>query len=71
LAALARDAGKVLTHAHLLPTVWGPAHLDGMGYLRVTIRSIRRKVGEEPQTSVIRNGRLSAIALGRPPEKAE
>ena len=55
LAELARNAGKVLTHAHLLRAVWGPAHLDDIEYLRVTIRAIRRKLGEEPQTSVIRN----------------
>lgn len=55
LAELARNAGKVLTHAHLLRTVWGPAHVGDIDYLRVTIRAIRRKLGEEPQTSVIRN----------------
>ena len=55
LAELGRNAGKVLTHSHLLRTVWGPAHLDDIEYLRVTIRAIRRKLGEEPQTSVIRN----------------
>ena len=55
LAELARNAGKVLTHAHLLRTVWGPAHVDDIDYLRVTIRAIRLKLGEDPQTSVIRN----------------
>jgi len=55
LAELARHAGKVLTHAQLLRTVWGPAHSADIEYLRVTIRAIRRKLGEEPQTSVIRN----------------
>ncbi|HET9630461.1 MAG TPA: response regulator transcription factor [Novosphingobium sp.] len=55
LAELARHAGKVLTHAQLLRSVWGPAHAGDIEYLRVTIRSIRRKLGEEPQTSIIRN----------------
>jgi two-component system KDP operon response regulator KdpE len=55
LAELARNAGRVLTHSQLLRTVWGPAHAANIEYLRVTIRSIRRKLGEEPQTSVIRN----------------
>ncbi|HEY6869464.1 MAG TPA: response regulator transcription factor [Novosphingobium sp.] len=55
LAELARNAGRVLTHASLLRTVWGPAHGDNIEYLRVTIRAIRRKLGEEPESSVIRN----------------
>ena len=55
LAELARCAGKVLTHAHLLRLVWGPAHLDDIEYLRVTVRGIRRKLGETPDRSIIRN----------------
>lgn len=55
LAELARNAGKVLTHAHLLRTVWGPAHADDIEYLRVTVRGIRRKLGETPEHSIIRN----------------
>lgn len=55
LAELARHAGKVVTHAQLLRRVWGPAHEDDIEYLRVTIRAIRRKLGEEAETSLIRN----------------
>lgn len=55
LAELARNAGRVVTHAHLLRKVWGPAHEADLEYLRVTIRAIRRKLSEEPQSSCIRN----------------
>ena len=55
LSELARHSGKVLTHAQLLRTVWGPAHLGSIEYLRVTVRAIRRKLGEEADSSIIRN----------------
>ena len=48
LAELARHAGRVLTHAHLLRTVWGPAQEDHVDYLRVAIRALRQKLEEEP-----------------------
>ncbi len=55
LTELARNMGRVVTHAHLLRKIWGPAHEADLEYLRVTIRTIRRKLGEEPQSSSIRN----------------
>ncbi len=55
LTELARNAGRVVTHAHLLRKIWGPAHEADLEYLRVTIRAIRRKLGEEVQSSCIRN----------------
>ena len=55
LRELARHPGKVLTHAQLLRTVWGPAQADSIEYLRVTVRAIRRKLGEEADRSIIRN----------------
>ena len=48
LAELARHPGRVLTHAHLLRTVWGPAHADHIDYLRVAIRALRQKLEELP-----------------------
>ena len=48
LAALGAQKGKVLTHAHLLREVWGPAHTGDVEYLRVTMRALRRKIEEEP-----------------------
>jgi two-component system sensor histidine kinase KdpD len=48
LAELAKHAGRVLTHEHLLRTAWGPAQEGQTEYLRVAIRSIRQKLEMEP-----------------------
>jgi two-component system sensor histidine kinase KdpD len=48
LAELAKHAGRVLTHEHLLRTAWGPAQEGQTEYLRVAIRSIRQKLEKEP-----------------------
>jgi DNA-binding response OmpR family regulator len=48
LAELAKHAGRVLTHAHLLGTVWGPAQQGHIDYLRVAIRSLRQKLERNP-----------------------
>jgi len=47
-AELAKHAGRVLTHAHLLRAVWGPAQEDQIDYLRVAIRALRQKLEDEP-----------------------
>lgn len=44
LAQLARHAGRVLTHAHLLNAVWGPKATDQAYYLRVHFAHLRRKL---------------------------
>jgi two-component system sensor histidine kinase KdpD len=48
LAELAKHPGRVLTHAHLLRTAWGPAHAGQTEYLRVAIRSLRQKLEQDP-----------------------
>ncbi|HYW14734.1 MAG TPA: DUF4118 domain-containing protein [Allosphingosinicella sp.] len=48
LAELAKHPGRVLPHAHLLRTVWGPAHEGQMDYLRVAIRGLRQKLERDP-----------------------
>lgn len=48
LAELAKHPGRVLTHAHLLRTAWGPAQEGQTEYLRVAVRSIRQKLEREP-----------------------
>ncbi len=48
LAALARDAGKVLTHRQLLKEVWGASHVDQTQYLRVFMASLRQKLEADP-----------------------
>ena len=48
LAELAKHPGRVLTHAHLLRSVWGPAQEHQIEYLRVAIRSLRQKLETDP-----------------------
>ena len=47
-AELAKHRDRVLTHGHLLRTVWGPAQETQIDYLRVAIRSLRQKLEGEP-----------------------
>lgn len=44
LAELAKHPGRVLTHAHLLRTAWGPAQESQAEYLRVAVRALRQKL---------------------------
>ena len=48
LTELARHPGRVITHTHLLRSVWGDAHTDDVEYLRVAIRSLRLKLEDDP-----------------------
>jgi two-component system KDP operon response regulator KdpE len=48
LAELARNAGKVLTHSHLLREVWGPGYTHQSHYLRVYMTQLRRKLESDP-----------------------
>jgi len=48
LAELAKQAGRVLTHAQLLRAVWGPAQADQIDYLRVAVRALRQKLERDP-----------------------
>lgn len=48
LWALSEKPGRVMTHTALLETVWGPAHREDLDYLRVAIRSLRKKVEADP-----------------------
>ncbi|HTO90550.1 MAG TPA: response regulator [Candidatus Sulfotelmatobacter sp.] len=48
LAELARHAGRVLTHEHLLREVWGPSHVRDHHYLRVYTAQLRQKLEREP-----------------------
>ena len=47
LRELATNRGKLLTHAHLLRHVWGPAYQTETEYLRVYIRRLRSKLGDD------------------------
>ena len=48
LAELVANAGRVLTHRHVLAKVWGPAHTEDAQYLRVFIRNLRNKLESDP-----------------------
>lgn len=53
LELLARNLGCVLTHGHLLRTVWGPAHEQDVEYLRVAARGLRMKLEADPAKPVL------------------
>ena len=48
LAQLARRPDRVLTHAQLLKSVWGPAHVERVEYLRIAVRGLRQKLEADP-----------------------
>lgn len=48
LAELAKYPGRVLSHAHLLRAVWGPAQERQSEYLRVAVRGLRQKLERDP-----------------------
>jgi two-component system, OmpR family, KDP operon response regulator KdpE len=48
LAALAKHAGRVMTHRQLLHDVWGPGAGDESQYLRVYMNQLRHKIELDP-----------------------
>ncbi len=52
LEALATNPGKLLTHVWLLQRVWGPRYADESHYLRVYVRQLRRKLGDDAAAPV-------------------
>ena len=48
LVALARHAGRVLTHRQLLQEVWGDAPAAQSAYLRVYMAGLRKKLEQDP-----------------------
>ena len=53
LAELAKHPGRVLTHAHLLRSAWGPAQEKQTEYLRVAVRGLRQKLENDPASPAI------------------
>ncbi len=47
LYELATNPGRVLTHAELLRSVWGPGHAGKTGVVRTVIKQLRRKLGDD------------------------
>lgn len=48
LSQLALNAGRVMLHEDLLRRVWGSEYEDEIGYLRVYISRLRRKIEKNP-----------------------
>ena len=49
LEELVRHAGTVLPHRVLLERVWGPKYVGDAHYLKVFVRRLRRKLGDDPE----------------------
>lgn len=45
---LVRNAGHILQHGTLLAKVWGREYVDEVDYLRVYVRRLRDKLGDDP-----------------------
>jgi two-component system, OmpR family, KDP operon response regulator KdpE len=48
LCLFAQNAGKVLTHRHILKDVWGPAYATQTHYVRVHMAELRKKLEADP-----------------------
>jgi two-component system KDP operon response regulator KdpE len=48
LSLLIANAGKVLTHRHILREVWGPSGVEHHHYVRVYMGHLRRKLEDDP-----------------------
>jgi two-component system KDP operon response regulator KdpE len=50
LAKLVEANGRVVTHRQLLASVWGPANVEDVQYLRVFVGHLRHKLEPDPST---------------------
>lgn len=48
LALLMRNQGVLLPHAKLLRTIWGPEYGEELEYLRAYVRTLRKKIEDDP-----------------------
>ena len=48
LAALAVNAGRVVTNRQLLGEVWGPSNGENSHYLRIYMGHLRQKLEDDP-----------------------
>jgi len=48
LALLVKNRGVLLTHTKLLRTIWGPQHGQQLEYLRTYVRTLRKKIEDDP-----------------------
>ena len=48
LTLLIANAGKVLTHRHLLREIWGPSFVESNHYVRIYVAHLRQKLEADP-----------------------
>jgi two-component system, OmpR family, KDP operon response regulator KdpE len=48
LALLMRNQGMPMTHAKMLRAVWGPEYGEELEYLRAYVKTLRKKIEEDP-----------------------
>lgn len=48
LALLVNHPGRVLSQPQLLREIWGATHTDDTHYLRIVLRKLRQKLGDDP-----------------------
>jgi two-component system, OmpR family, KDP operon response regulator KdpE len=82
LELLLANEGRILLHHEILTSVWGPEYRDEIGYLRLWVGQLRRKLGIAPwQEGAIRTvqglgyaydpkGELPRMQSRRPHERA-
>ena len=51
LKILTQNEGRVMTHEKILAQVWGQEYIDDIDYLKVYIRRLRNKIGDDPQNT--------------------
>ncbi len=67
---LVRNAGRVLRHETLLAKVWGREYVDEVDYIRVYVRRLRDKLGDDPERPrYIRTERGLGYRFVRPTEQ--
>jgi DNA-binding response OmpR family regulator len=67
---LVRNAGRVLPHGTLLAKVWGREYVDEVDYIRVYVRRLRDKLGDDPERPrYIRTERGLGYRFVRPTEQ--
>ncbi|MGH2556412.1 MAG: response regulator [Actinomycetota bacterium] len=48
LEAMVTNPGKLLTHRWILSRVWGPGYASETHYVRIYVRQLRQKLGDDP-----------------------
>ncbi|MGH2661470.1 MAG: response regulator [Actinomycetota bacterium] len=72
LEAMVTNPGKLLTHRWLLSRVWGPGYATETHYVRIYVRQLRQKLGDDPARPryVVTESGLGYRWLPEPEERA-